>query len=604
MSSGRAPARPYVAALAAAAAFFFAAANAQAAIVINEVESDGGPDSIELTNTGPADVNIGGWVLKDSNDGNTFTIPPGTMLAPGGFFLAVTPFGLGAGDSARLFAPADLVTPVDQYTWTTHAVTTYGRCPDGTGAFSFTNRPTPNAANDCPGPAAAWPGGTSIAVADELAVFPSNLSGLAYQGSGSGARGVLWATQNNPSTLYRLVHDGAKWIRDTTGGWGFGKQLVYPNGGGVPDAEGITLVGSEPNAVYVATERNDLGGNANISRPAVLRYDPTGAGGTLTATHDWDLTADLPGLAPNAGLEAIAWVPDSLLVAKGFLDQRTGAKYDPAAYPGHGSGLFFVGVEQDGRILAYALSTAGTFQRVASIASGFPAVMALEYEPETAHLWAACDNGCDGRTATLDIDAGGRFVVTHTYARPAGMTNLNNEGFTITPQAECAGGLKPVFWTDDSGTDGHAIRSGTINCTVPVADPVPTPGTPLPGTPTPPSPGSTVDRTAPTLKVALRVTRTGTFAVRRTGKLQLSLTLSERADLTISATARKSSRSRARSIYKSTRRGVAAGSTKLTLTLTKRVRSALRKGETLTLTVQARDAAGNVATKRASTKVR
>ncbi len=46
------------------------------------------------------------------------------------------------------------------------------------------------------------------------------------------------------------------------------------------------------------------------------------------------------------------------------------------------------------------------------------------------------------------------------------MPNINNEGFAITPQAECVNGLKPAFWSDDNGTDGHAIRTGTINCTV------------------------------------------------------------------------------------------------------------------------------------------
>ena len=45
------------------------------------------------------------------------------------------------------------------------------------------------------------------------------------------------------------------------------------------------------------------------------------------------------------------------------------------------------------------------------------------------------------------------------------MPNLNNEGFAIAPQSECVGGRKPVFWSDDSNTDGHALRGGTITCT-------------------------------------------------------------------------------------------------------------------------------------------
>ena len=173
-------------------------------------------------------------MIKDDDDGHAFTIPArhddrGQRLlrrrrrgGPGGF-------GLGSGDSARLFAPADLVTPIDSYSWTSHAAATYGRCPDGTGPMTATSSSTRGAANDCPGRrASAWPGGSAVSIADGANVFGGNLSGLAYQPSGSGAPGVLWAVRNGPSTLYRLVYDGTKWTPDTANGWGAGKQLLYP----------------------------------------------------------------------------------------------------------------------------------------------------------------------------------------------------------------------------------------------------------------------------------------------------------------------------------------------------------------------------------------
>lgn len=452
---------------------------------------------------------------------------------------------------------------------------------------------------------AVWPGNSAVATADDVNVFGRNLSGLTYQPSGSAAPGVLWAVRNSPSTLYRLVYDGTKWTPDTANGWGAGKQLLYPNGMGVPDAEGVTLAGGDANAVYVATERNDSGGAANVSRPAVLRYDVSSPAATLNATHDWNLTADLPGLGRNTGPESVTWVPDDVLVSKGFRDETAGATYNPATYPDHGQGLFFVGIEQDGRIIAYALNqTNGAFSRVASIASGFPQVMALEYEPETTHLWAVCDDNCNGQSATLDIGQTGAFVVTNTYDRPTGMANLNNEGFAIAPQAECAGGLKPVFWSDDDNTDQHALRSGTLNCTVPAgpppANPLPPPANPLPPPVVPPA----LDMTAPGLRIGLRFARSGTYAVRRTGMFGLTAVLGEQADLTITATARRNARSRSRRILRTTRRGVAAGRRTLALRLTRRVRRSLRKGETVTVTVVARDAAGNATTRRATGTVR
>jgi hypothetical protein len=416
---------------------------------------------------------------------------------------------------------------------------------------------------------------------------------------------VLWGVRNSgPSSLFRMVPSGALWSPAAPG---FTKTLVYKNGIGAPDAEGVTLADGDPNAVYVASERDGNGG----TRPQILRYDTSG-GNPLAATNEWDLSLDLPGLGANLGLEAIAFVPDTLLVAKGLKDDAN-VKYNPADHPNHGNGLFFVGVEQTGQVIGYALNRNNdSFTRIATIASGFVSVMELEYEPETTHLWAMCDNNCQGRSVTLDVDpATGKFVVTKMYARPGGMENLNNEGFAIASQAECVNGVKPTFYAEDSDANGNTLRGGTINCTpLPpvVVDPTPTP-TPQPATPTPtPSPTVTptpVDRTAPSLKLGLKLAKSGTYAVRKTGKFAVVITLGERADLTISATARKNAKAKARKILKATtRKGVAAGKPTIKLSLASKVRKALRKGETLTLTVVARDAAGNVTTTKVSAKVK
>jgi hypothetical protein len=97
-----------------------------------------------------------------------FTIAFGTTMAAGAFLaLDVDPvFGLGSADSARLYLP-DGTTLVDTNSWTTHAATTYGRCPDGTGAFVTTHASTKGAANDCAGQpgqvsASPWPGGVPV----------------------------------------------------------------------------------------------------------------------------------------------------------------------------------------------------------------------------------------------------------------------------------------------------------------------------------------------------------------------------------------------------------------------------------------------------------
>ena len=153
------------------------------------------------------------------------------------------------------------------------------------------------------------------------------------------------------------------------------------------------------------------------------------------------------------------WVPDTYLVASGFVDQTTGQPYDPADYPGHGTGLFFVGLEANGIVYVYALhQTSSTFTRVATFASGFPTFGALHLDADENQLWVVCDNNCDGRSRVFEVNSAGSFAAVADYARPTGMANLNNEGFTITPDSECVGGSKPVYWADDGNTGGHALR--------------------------------------------------------------------------------------------------------------------------------------------------
>lgn len=142
-----------------------------ASVVINEVESNQGGangDWIELYNTDTVAVDLTDAILSDSD--NTHQILLTGSIAPGGFVTvnvdaSTTPgnFGLGGADSARLFAPgANLATatPIDSFSWTNHASTTYGREADGIGgprnnaAFYTTNASTYNASNNVTVPGA------------------------------------------------------------------------------------------------------------------------------------------------------------------------------------------------------------------------------------------------------------------------------------------------------------------------------------------------------------------------------------------------------------------------------------------------------------------
>lgn len=461
----------------------FEAPNDCSPVRLNEIESSGGTrvDWVELVNIGTSPVDVSGYVIKDNNDSRTFALPAGTIIQPGAY-LAVDVdvtggFGLGEADSARLYDTTGVL--LDSYSWTAHAATTYARCPDGLGGFETSKTPTKGAVNDCSGilPAEVWPGGADVTTVDVANTFGQDMSGLAYETTGTATRGTLWAVNNGSGRLFKLVWNGSAWV-PAAGDWASGKALTYTDGTGQPDTEGVGFGGPTPaSGVYVATERNGLA--SGVSRPSVLRYDVAGAGTSITATHEWNLTSVLPiTMGNNTGLEGITWVPDSFLISEGFVDTSTGVLYDPTLYPGNNDGLFFIAVEATGDVYAVALQANGTATLVATIETPFTIAAEVTFEPSTGQLWAVCDEACAGRTATYEIAQDGAFdgtfQLTHVYENAAGMDDgIANEGFAIAPQELCIANSKPVFYADDSQRDGHALREGTLACVSTPVEPEP-----------------------------------------------------------------------------------------------------------------------------------
>src|SRR5262245_7909759 len=119
----------------------------------------------------------------------------------------------------------------------------------------------------------------------------------------------LWVERNKgPSKFWALVEDGAGSFKvderdGNRGEWtGFG------------DLESMTQADLTADVVYLMIE-----GEERIKSYDVYVY------GTAILLHDWDTRPFLP-LAGELGAEAIAFAPDSALVAGGFVDS-TGAPY-------------------------------------------------------------------------------------------------------------------------------------------------------------------------------------------------------------------------------------------------------------------------------------
>jgi len=135
----------------------------KALVAINEIvatPTPPGADWLELFNYGTKPVDLSGWALKDNLDTHVFTFPSATVINAGQFVVIegqggtaplTTTFGFGKADSARLFDAAGAL--VDETSWLDGQAPldgSWGRHPDGTGAFATLSQPTRGAANAAP----------------------------------------------------------------------------------------------------------------------------------------------------------------------------------------------------------------------------------------------------------------------------------------------------------------------------------------------------------------------------------------------------------------------------------------------------------------------
>ncbi|MFE9833920.1 lamin tail domain-containing protein [Streptomyces sp. NPDC005551] len=482
---------------------------------INEVTSNSS-DTVELYNGGTSAVSVGSWKYVDNDTSHSAasvssSSPSASSIPAGGYITFNSAIGLGDNDS--VFLTDGSGNTIDSVTWTTGgAQPSDERCANGTGWFRTATTATLGSVNSCSGgtgggdpqngqllggggsltsgcaPEApsgtgsaptgtlAWPGGPNVTIADNVCAFTTStgpegrdLSGLAFDPANPS---VLWAAKNK-NWLYKLVKSNGKWIPDAA--WSAtGKQIRFASGSGEPDSEGLTVGGN--GHVYVTSERD----NTDNTRPrdTILEFDPAATGSTLTPVRQWDMTAQFPQLDTgdkddaNLGFEGVGYVPDSWLTANGWVDPRTGAAYDPANYPLHGSGLFFAGLEWDGSLHVYGLNSDGTFTTFGTIATGKASVMDVTFDAGTQRLVATCDNTCGETHTLLKVNASGAIVPDVTYTNPAVMPAGNLEGFAIAPTTACVNGSREAVWSDDgtygfgsgSSSYGHVLYSGTFPC--------------------------------------------------------------------------------------------------------------------------------------------
>lgn len=425
---------------------------------INEVVTN--PDDwVELVNPTGSPLDVSGIVIKDDDDSHVYTIAEGTTIAANGYLVIEDlSFGLGKADSVRLFEGDELI---DSTSWgPEHPLPSWGRCVDTSGSFAVTAEATKGAPNFCEGEfiASVWPGDAATQVLDPDPMFLSDSSGLDSQMTAEGT--FLWAVDNGTGRFWKLAvqADGTVAFAE---GWQNGKRARFQKdaenpGAAGPDAEGITIAGD--GMVYLAVERDNSAKGVNFN--VVMKLDPNAPGPDVVASEEWDLTSLLPAVGANLGLEAIEWVADSDLEGK-LWDRNTNAPYRAADYPGHGDGLFFVGIEDQGQLFAVALLPDGAAEIVAELQPGLAGVMALDYDTALGVLWAVCDDGCSGTMAQLTLNGTDSPDVAHVL-RPGELPNINNEGFATAPASLTVGGKRPAWWFADGYASG-SLRLGSLS---------------------------------------------------------------------------------------------------------------------------------------------
>lgn len=206
-------------------------------------------------------------------------------------------------------------------------------------------------------------------------------------------------------------------------------NILYTGG-----PEEITQVNLNSNEFYTIDEDNyqirKYTHNANFS--------PSG----VTLSKSWNITAAPSTMTNtgNVGPEGIAFIPDSFLMAIGFVSQATGLPYTTSV-KGMG-GLIFVAHQRLGYIWVFDINpnVSNDFAFVGKYQTGRSESCDLAFERSTGLLYTLHNVGSnylEVNDLTTTAVAGGerKFVVKNEYllASPVD-TNKNVEGFAITPK--------------------------------------------------------------------------------------------------------------------------------------------------------------------------
>ncbi|CCI83883.1 lamin tail domain-containing protein [Corynebacterium otitidis] len=439
----RAPAGLLAAGLLAAGAPVAAAQPAHAPVVINEIGQAEDGAWVELANQDerePADVS--GWLLVDPRSDVTVTLPPNTVIEPGGYHVIEPGGRLGKDGELVLRSGAD---DVDAASWQEPAEQSWGRVPDKVGDFDDTRLPTPGESN-VPRLGDGQKSGSQKTPWHDAKVDPFDVGGPFSE------PGIVSLAATSDGDVVALngeggtVH-GLEYLVDLNSyepTWSAQLQTLKPG----LDARAIDVAGERLFAVAQQPTDDEERG----PRREILTFDlpeepqPEDADELvdLQATQSWGIAtlAREAGVSLDSEVSAIAALEDNR-VAVGFTGYH--------------------------KILVFDLSTASP-SLVDTVETALPGVAELEHDPETGELWALCGEECAGAVQRLERDEEGSFrpAPGATFQRPANLPDVPVAGFArVSAERPCPGGegaqrVDRLLWANPTAAEGVSLY-GALN---------------------------------------------------------------------------------------------------------------------------------------------
>lgn len=291
-------------------------------------------------------------------------------------------------------------------------------------------------------PASSWSTATNLTnVMDVIGI--TDLSGLHFnptnnrlysvQGDGH-LRVLLWNATNN--TFSQIAN----------------KTIV-----GGP--EGITQANLYANEFYTIDENNY----------EIRRYTHTTNFSTVTEYKHWNLLASPSPMQDtgNNGPEGIVFIPDSFLIASGFISQQTGQLYSSVKGLG---GLFFVAHQEEGYIWVFDVNpnTNNDFAYVGKYQTNHTESCDLAFDRSTGLLYILHNIIGNNRLEVTDLStslngSSRKFIPLKDYliTNPTG-NNDNIEGFALTPKCPETGITSAWLCRDIEQSESLSIRTDAL----------------------------------------------------------------------------------------------------------------------------------------------